>query len=222
LIKYDFAAYPSVISPDLCNQIVAVGERAMDASDDIQATTFAGKPSVANTAPAIDIDAIPAEERANYHVRNTHVSWLEDKWIYELIVPYMKAGNELLEMNFAFNEFEPMQFTRYRDSQFYGWHMDGAAKNGEGKVFVDQAGNRIERKFTCVLMLNDPSEYEGGDLILDLGGRGSEETRLSEPSTYNMKGTVIVFPSYMWHMVNAVTSGTRYTLVLWAVGPPFR
>ena len=36
------------------------------------------------------------------------------------------------------------------------------------------------------------------------------------------KGTMIVFPSYMWHRVRPVTSGVRKSLVLWIQGPPFK
>jgi len=30
-----------------------------------------------------------------------------------------------------------------------------------------------------------------------------------------------VFPSFMWHRVNKVTKGVRYSLVSWILGYPF-
>jgi PKHD-type hydroxylase len=36
------------------------------------------------------------------------------------------------------------------------------------------------------------------------------------------KGSIIVFPSFVWHRVKPVTSGTRYSLVVWHLGRPFR
>ena len=36
------------------------------------------------------------------------------------------------------------------------------------------------------------------------------------------QGSVIVFPSFVWHRVTPVTKGTRYSLVLWTCGQPFR
>ena len=36
------------------------------------------------------------------------------------------------------------------------------------------------------------------------------------------KGSIIVFPSFVWHRVKPVTSGVRYSLVLWNLGYPFR
>ena len=36
------------------------------------------------------------------------------------------------------------------------------------------------------------------------------------------KGSIIVFPSHLWHRVRPVTSGTRYSLVTWNLGKPFK
>jgi PKHD-type hydroxylase len=35
-------------------------------------------------------------------------------------------------------------------------------------------------------------------------------------------GSVIVFPSYVHHRVKPVTKGTRYSVVAWYGGPPFK
>ena len=35
------------------------------------------------------------------------------------------------------------------------------------------------------------------------------------------KGTLIVFPSFMWHKVSPVTKGSRYSLVMWSLGKPY-
>ena len=36
------------------------------------------------------------------------------------------------------------------------------------------------------------------------------------------KGSIIVFPSFVWHRVKPVTKGTRYSLVIWNLGYPFK
>ena len=36
------------------------------------------------------------------------------------------------------------------------------------------------------------------------------------------KGTIIVFPSYLVHRVKPVVKGTRYSLVVWFCGEPFK
>jgi len=36
------------------------------------------------------------------------------------------------------------------------------------------------------------------------------------------KGSIVVFPSFVWHRVQPVTKGTRYSLVVWNLGYPFK
>ena len=36
------------------------------------------------------------------------------------------------------------------------------------------------------------------------------------------KGSIIVFPSFVWHRVKPVTKGVRYSLVMWNLGYPFK
>ena len=36
------------------------------------------------------------------------------------------------------------------------------------------------------------------------------------------KGSIIVFPSFVWHRVKRVTKGSRYSLVIWNLGYPFK
>ena len=36
------------------------------------------------------------------------------------------------------------------------------------------------------------------------------------------KGSLVVFPSFVWHRVKPVTKGTRHSLVIWNLGYPFK
>jgi len=36
------------------------------------------------------------------------------------------------------------------------------------------------------------------------------------------KGSIVVFPSFIWHRVKPVTKGVRYSLVMWSLGYPFK
>ena len=44
---------------------------------------------------------------------------------------------------------------------------------------------------------------------------------LLETKHLKKKGTVISFPSHVYHRVKPVTKGTRYSLVIWHRGPKF-
>jgi len=68
------------------------------------------------------------------------------------------------------------------------------------------------RKLTTLVILND--EYEGGELTVY--GENSE-VKLTRKN----KGTLIIFPSFMMHGVTPVTSGIRYSMVNWLLGPSF-
>ena len=36
------------------------------------------------------------------------------------------------------------------------------------------------------------------------------------------KGSIVVFPSFVWHRVKPITKGSRYSLVVWNLGDPFK
>ena len=77
---------------------------------------------------------------------------------------------------------------------------------------------------TC--QLTDKSEYEGGELEFDLRNYApNNKNFINHVKTTNKmtsKGSIIVFPSFVWHRVKPVTKGTRYSLVIWNLGYPFK
>jgi PKHD-type hydroxylase len=147
----------------------------------------------------------------NYsHVRKSLTSWLEagneTDWIYQ------RLGNIARNLNgqhFRFDLWgfgEHLQFTEYHgtDEGHYSWHIDSGLTST----------NYGPRKLSIVVQLSDPSEYEGGNLQVNLG---------SEPQTISKDvGLVCVFPSFVLHRVTPVTSGVRRTLVAWLTGPALR
>ena len=77
------------------------------------------------------------------------------------------------------------------------------------------------RKISMTLNLTDPKSYEGGNLKFDLGPH-VEGDRLKVCDDSRSQGSLIVFPSFTYHCVTPVTSGTRYSLVLWLLGKPWQ
>ena len=77
------------------------------------------------------------------------------------------------------------------------------------------------RKISMTLNLTDPKSYEGGNLKFDLGPH-VEGDRLKVLDDSRLQGSLIVFPSFTYHCVTPVTSGTRYSLVLWLLGKPWQ
>lgn len=104
-----------------------------------------------------------------------------------------------------------MQYTTYtsEDKGFYDYHQDSM-----GSTIKDNVDQRLPRKFSISLQLSDPSEYEGGDLLIKSG--------VTPGVAPKAKGQVVGFPSFMLHKVTPVTSGIRRSLVVWVTGPAFK
>lgn len=121
-----------------------------------------------------------------------------------IIQAYINAANHHAGWNYDLTSMNEVQISRYSSEtkDFYDWHPD--AKPPE---------NGVQRKLSCSILLNDPSEFEGGAL---------EMQDADESNLLKSKGTIVVFPSFMLHRVTPVTKGVRYSAVSWMSGPAFR
>ena len=73
---------------------------------------------------------------------------------------------------------------------------------------------------TC--SLSDPNDYEGGDLEFDFKQNAENENPQKRIcSEIKEQGSIVIFPSFVWHRVKPVTKGTRYSLVIWNLGKPW-
>ncbi len=80
---------------------------------------------------------------------------------------------------------------------------------------------------SSIVSLNDSSEYEGGQLEFDFRNKDPDRNKGSashvvECKELQKKGTVVTFPSYVWHRVKPVIKGRRQSLVMWFGGTPFK
>jgi len=93
----------------------------------------------------------------------------------------------------------PPVIGKYEPGMSYGWHTDSPLMMGQVQPL------RVDVSMT--LFLSDPSEYEGGELVIHTG---------SGYSTYKLaKGDAIIYPTTRLHAVNEVTSGARTVAVTW-------
>lgn len=97
---------------------------------------------------------------------------------------------------------DALQFTMYHPGNYYRSHVDS----------VCRADNAPTRKVSCSILLSDPKDFKGGDLIVDGGRLGEDKLK---------RGQISVFPSIVTHEVTEVTAGVRYSLVGWWLGPPW-
>ena len=151
--------------------------------------------------------------------RNCMVAWINDKWIYEIINPFIHTANKQAGWNFEWDWNESSQFTIYEKGHYYGWHADqkpepnkNKDKNLDGKI----------RKLSLTLQLTDKTEYEGGDFQF-MWIRDDTKGFLNVITIDDARdiGTVIIFPSFIYHQVLPITKGKRETLVNWSLGNEF-
>jgi len=153
--------------------------------------------------------------------RDSNIVWMNKAWIYKEIHPYVREANEKALWNFEWDWSETCQFTKYNINQHYTWHIDMFT---HGSV-VDQSNPNLKgksRKISVTCSLSDPDDYTGGELEINVNHPLKKKKNNIISFNKVKKGSIIVFPSFVWHRVKPVTSGTRYSLVVWNNGRPFK
>ena len=106
--------------------------------------------------------------------------------------------NPLFQMAVRPKIVRPIIFSRYQPGMSYGLHVDNA-------LMGDRTLNRSDVSLT--LFLNSPSDYEGGELVID--------TSLGEQSFKLDAGSMVVYPSSTLHQVKPITTGERFAAITW-------
>ena len=173
-----------IFTPKLCQEIIDLGKTLPQE----KATVYEGN----NPNPAL--------------ARKSTVSWLSfDKMqpMYDDINNFIQKTNR---NHFGFGDIqirELAQITKYTKGDFYEWHTD---------TYLDMDQEPPVRKLSMTLLLNDPSEFEGGELQI----AGAKNTKLMK------QGHATIFASFLQHTVTPVTRGVRRSLVMWFGGEPFK
>jgi len=148
--------------------------------------------------------------------RKSHITWIEDKAIETEVTKLVNEANEKTGWNFLLKEFEPLQYTIYNIRDHYDWHIDSHKKPYD---------NGLIRKLSFTICLNDDTtennNYTGGDFELCIPHPYHNKNKYFRFRKVFKQGTIIVFPSHIWHKVHPVLSGTRKVLVGWVVGKSF-
>jgi PKHD-type hydroxylase len=87
---------------------------------------------------------------------------------------------------------------RYEPGMTYGWHVDEA-------LFPSTPPMRSD--LSCTVFLNSPRDYDGGELVIQLG---------AQELAYKLEaGDAILYPSTTIHQVAPVTRGVRLAAITW-------
>jgi PKHD-type hydroxylase len=141
-------------------------------------------------------------------IRVTDISWInpseETNWLFEKLSFIVQKINHDYYGYDLWGFQDGLQYSVYNhsDSGHYDWHIDSFGQS-----------QRSCRKLSFSMLLNDPLEFEGGELYV----HGQEKAVLVK-----QQGRINFFPSFMLHKVTPVTQGVRKALVGWVAGPNFR
>ena len=160
----------------------------------------------------------------NKEKRNSQNTWIPTThWVAGFLWHYVQRANR---ENFLYDlrniDGESLQYTRYSEGEFYGWHNDaglqtqykpqsvGNLAEGLANDFVNE-NIELVRKLSFSLQLSGPDDYEGGNVqFIDEAGKSYFAPR--------KRGTIVLFDSRTQHRVLKVTKGVRKSIVGWVVG----
>jgi PKHD-type hydroxylase len=210
-LKNYYWYFQSVLSNKFCNELIEYGKKHQE---EIAYTGELGRKKLSKKLSKKEINFLNKKRKSN-------IVWLNDRWIYDEIQPFIHEANKNAGWNFDWDYSESCQFTKYSKGQFYDWHCDSFEQPYNNPNNLNFHGKIRKLSVTCTL--SDPNDYKGGELQFDF--RNNEHNKKSKIITCNEikpRGSIVVFPSHVWHRVKKVTSGTRYSLVIWNVGYPFK
>ena len=196
-LKNNYFILENAVTNRFCDHVIEYGKYLKEQV----ATTWGYNPDTLS-----DYDRKELEK-----TRKSKITWMSDNWMYRQIQPVIHEVNALAGWNFQWSMTESFQFTKYEGNQkqHYDWHTDSG----------DADDNGLTRKISASLILANDDEYEGGDSQICIPNPNQNKIINIK---LKQKGTMIFFPSFVWHRVVPVTKGTRYSLVCWSKGNLFK
>ena len=140
--------------------------------------------------------------KSNIHFINGDQKQFE--WLFDAMWKIAIQSNDQW-FGFHLSKLDFMQLAEY-DAEY-----EGEYKRHHDVFYMN--GTNYHRKLSAVVQLSDPSEYEGGNLIL------YPQNNMLDPNAIRDQGSVVFFPSFVEHQAEKVTKGKRYSLAVWFDGP---
>ena len=192
-LKHNYFYFKQAIPIKTCKKILKAGRKKIIE----EATTFKGTDKIK---------------------RDCKIAWINVKWIYDIINPFIHTANKKAGWNFQWDWNESSQFTIYKKGHYYGWHTDQAINPMKYKN--KKLPNKT-RKLSLTLQLTDRTQYEGGDFQFKWIQDKQDLVRVITVDDAKDIGTIIIFPSFIYHQVLPIIKGKRESLVNWSIGKPF-
>lgn len=186
----------------------------------------------AQVGEAVDHAMSGTEDNA---IRTSEIKWFDNsvmsvkhKHFYDKAMSFVYQANMDYEWNFQVEDLENLQYTIYKAQKkqkggFYTWHTDAGPN--------PQPCGRI-RKLSFSIQLSDVDDYNGGnfqyltpnDQFNAMGDKLNIDLQNAVntvPFSGKSIGSMIIFPSFLYHQVTPVVTGTRKSMVGWVVGQKY-
>jgi len=226
-LKKSYMYYLSAIKPEMCKKIISHGlsKMVVDESKGIskRASTFDGKEKGGTSLDGKKTTNIMtgganreqlAKKGINVdtaYVRDSDVSWLNDKWMYDIFHPYVHHANKQAGWNWQWDFSESFQFTVYKghpkQGQFYGWHADGSSDF----LSTYKAAIKVKDK---PLQFKPPKRDEKGFVIMRKDGKPEPDMKAADiPLKRDKKSLAPGFTDniYMWDKVRKLSMTVNLT-----------
>lgn len=215
-LNYYYWYFSSVLSDKLCDEIVKYG---------YQQKLYKGTTGDNGLKKNLKKDGTlkKSAKKSLLKTRNSNIVFIDDTWIYKEILPYVHTANKNAGWNFDWDWSESCQFTEYSKEQHYDWHCDSWTKPYNDPNKKETLGKI--RKLSVTVSLTNPNDYEGGDLEFDFRNyKYDKDKRKTQQLCKEIRprGSIVVFPSFVYHRVTPVTKGVRNSLVIWNLGYPYK
>jgi len=201
-LKWMWYSFEKVIADTVCDQMIDLLKQSKKSRGTIGA--FKDKKELTKQ-----------EQRSFDKTRKSHVFFSNLEWLYRYTHPWIHEANKKAGWNVQWSLSEECQLTQYGPKEFYDWHVDAWPEGYKGGAF-----DGLIRKLSSTLVLNDATEYTGGKLEFWNRPEWRKDNYTTSPSILK-KGSIIVFPSFVFHRVTPVTKGIRYSLTNWHCGKPY-
>ncbi len=122
------------------------------------------------------------------------------KELGDMILAGLARSPRFMSAALPLRVFPPM-FNSYAGGQTFGTHVDTAIRQ------LATTGQRIRTDLSATLFLTPPSDYDGGELIV--------EDSYGEKSVKLPAGDLVLYPATSLHRVEPVTRGNRVSSFFW-------
>jgi PKHD-type hydroxylase len=123
----------------------------------------------------------------------------------EIILSALGRNERFMSASLALRVFPPL-FNRYDAGMEFGSHIDNAIRFVKASL-GSSAPIRIRTDLSATLFLTDPSDYEGGELVIE-DTFGTHKVKLAA-------GDLVLYSATSRHHVTPVTRGSRWSSFFW-------